>query len=89
MNLHFLNMETGYCYGVYPDNFGSVRYYNPSLSQGLSTGPLAEKYPEMSPYTYTAGNPVMLTDPDGEDPIFGKNSNILVMMVRITEISIW
>jgi hypothetical protein len=27
--------------------------------------PLADKYPSMSPYMYTAGNPVMLVDPDG------------------------
>ena len=42
-------------------------YYNPTLSQWLSTGPLAEKYPGISPYTYTADNPVMLTDPDGRE----------------------
>ncbi len=60
-----LDMETGYYYGVYPDNFGSARYYNPTLSQWLSTDPLAEKYPGMSPYTYTADNPVMLVDPTG------------------------
>jgi len=40
-------------------------YYNPRISQFYVTDPLAEKYPEMSPYTYTADNPVMLTDPDG------------------------
>jgi len=27
--------------------------------------PLADKYPSMSSYMYTAGNPVMLVDPDG------------------------
>ncbi len=27
--------------------------------------PLADKYPSMSPFMYTAGNPVMLVDPDG------------------------
>ena len=50
MNLYFLNTETGY----YPESFASFRYYNPSLSQGLSTDPLAEKYPGMSLYAYTA-----------------------------------
>ena len=48
---------------------GINRYYNPALSQWLSTGPLAEKYPGMSPYTYTADNPVMLTDPDGREGV--------------------
>ena len=65
MNLHFLNTETGY----YPESFASFRYYNPALSQWLSTDPLAEKYPGMSPYTHTADNPVMLTDPDGREVI--------------------
>jgi len=27
--------------------------------------PMADKYPSMSAYMYTAGNPVMLVDPDG------------------------
>ena len=52
---------------------GINRYYNPALSQWLSIGLLAEKYPGISPYTYTADNPVMLTDREGKDPMFGKN----------------
>jgi len=31
----------------------------------LSVDPLADKYSSMSSYMYTAGNPVMLVDPDG------------------------
>jgi RHS repeat-associated protein len=50
--------ETGY------DYFGA-RYYSSELSVWLSVDPLAGKYPSMSPYMYTAGNPVMLVDPDG------------------------
>ncbi len=41
-------------------NYHFTCYYNPTLSQGFSTDPLAEKYPGISPYTYTADNPVML-----------------------------
>jgi len=29
--------------------------------------PLADKYPNLSPYTYCAGNPVRLVEPDGRD----------------------
>jgi len=67
-----LDTETGlYYYGA--------RYYNPRISQFYATDPLAEKYPNFSPYTYTADNPVMLVDPDGRKIILGikarKNKN--------------
>jgi RHS repeat-associated protein len=52
------DLETGYQY------FGA-RYYSSELSVWLSVDPLADKYPSMSPFMYTAGNPVMLVDPDG------------------------
>ncbi len=47
------------------DYFGA-RYYSSDLSVWLSVDPLADKYPSLSPYMYTAGNPVMLVDPDGD-----------------------
>jgi len=50
--------EPGYAY------FGA-RYYSSGLSVWLSVDPLAGNYPSMSPYMYTAGNPIMLVDPDG------------------------
>ncbi len=59
-----LDEETGlYYYGA--------RYYNPRVSQWLSVDPLAEKYPNRSPYEYTFSNPVNFIDPTGmtgEDP---------------------
>jgi len=48
------------------------RYYNPRISQFYATDPLAEKYPNFSPYTYTADNPVMLVDPTGMKWKLGK-----------------
>ena len=60
-----LDTETGYYY------YGA-RYYNPRISQFYATDPLAEKYPNFSPYTYTADNPVMLVDPKG---MFFKRKN--------------
>ena len=60
-----LDTETGlYYYGA--------RYYDPKISLWLNVDPLAEKYPHVSPYTYTLNNPIMLVDPTGmesEDPI--------------------
>ena len=35
----------------------------------LSVDPMADKYPSMSPFMYTAGNPVMLIDPNGMETI--------------------
>jgi len=52
------DVETGYSY------FGA-RYYDSDLSIWLSVDPLADKYPSMSAYMYTAGNPVNIIDPDG------------------------
>ena len=53
--------ETGFSY------FGA-RYYDSDLMTGwLSVDPMADKYPNISPYAYCAWNPVKLVDPDGED----------------------
>ncbi|WP_304598490.1 RHS repeat-associated core domain-containing protein [Mesonia sp. K7] len=50
--------ETGnYYYGA--------RYYNPKWSIWLSVDPLAEKYPNWSPFVYVHNNPVNLIDPTG------------------------
>lgn len=45
-------------------DFGA-RPYSPSLSRWLTPDPLAEKYYDVSPYSYCAGDPVNLVDPDG------------------------
>ena len=47
--------------------FGA-RYYDCDLSGlFLSVDPMADKYPNISPYAYCAWNPVKLVDPDGRD----------------------
>ena len=86
-----LDSETGYSY------FGA-RYYDAELS-GLffSVDPMADKYPNISPYTYCAWNPVKLVDPDGEyiDDYFsvtGKylgSDNALTNNVRIISETTW
>ena len=56
-----LDEETGlYYYGA--------RYYSPRESIWLSADPLAEKYPNVSPYVYCLNNPTVLIDPDGMAP---------------------
>jgi RHS repeat-associated protein len=53
-----LDEETGlYYYGA--------RYYDPRLSILLSVDPLAEEFPDTSPYVYVSNNPLNLIDPTG------------------------
>ena len=60
--------ETGFSY------FGA-RYYDSDILTGwLSVDPLADKYPNLSPYAYCAWNPVKLVDPDGEEIILSKSA---------------
>jgi RHS repeat-associated protein len=54
--------ETGFSY------FGARYYDSDILTSWLSVDPMADKYPNISPYAYCAWNPVRLVDPDGEDP---------------------
>jgi RHS repeat-associated protein len=82
-NAKELDEDTGlYYYGA--------RYYNPRLSIWYGVDPLFEKYPEISPYVYTADNPVKYTDPDGKDFIlailgmFTKSRTVSKMEVRAT-----
>ncbi|SUB77361.1 RHS repeat-associated core domain-containing protein [Porphyromonas macacae] len=42
-------------------------HYDPALGCWTTVDPLAEKYYAISPYVYTAGNPVRFIDPDGRD----------------------
>ena len=60
-----LDTETNLTY------FGA-RYLDMKTSLWLNTDPLAEKYPETSPYTYTLNNPIKFIDPDGRDVIPSK-----------------
>ena len=52
--------ETGYSY------FGA-RYYMPELSIWSAVDPMADDYPDLSPYNYCENNPIMLVDPDGNN----------------------
>jgi serum amyloid A protein len=61
-NAKELDMETGnYYYGA--------RYYNPSISVWLSVDAMAGNAQNLplTPYHFSANNPVMIIDPDGND----------------------
>ena len=49
-----------------------ARNYDPALGRWMNVDPLAEKYPNMSPYIYCANNPVLYVDPDGREFVEGK-----------------
>ena len=53
-----LDEETGFYY------YGA-RYYDPRISIWQSVDPLAEKYPDYSPYVYCGNDPINNIDPDG------------------------
>ena len=63
-----LDEETGlYYYGA--------RYMQPVASVWYGTDPLAEKYPNVSPYCYTLSNPVRFIDPDGMETHVALNTD--------------
>ena len=53
--------ETGYGY------FGARYMDHELMTMWLSVDPMADKYPNISPYAYCAWNPVKLVDPDGRE----------------------
>jgi RHS repeat-associated protein len=55
------DMESGLHY------FGA-RYYLADIGMWLSTDPLADKYANVTPYSYCLSNPVNFTDPFGLEP---------------------
>jgi RHS repeat-associated protein len=70
------DLETGYSY------FGA-RYYDAGLSIWLSAcaersrsmDPMADKFPNESPYMYVSNNPILYIDPDGREKIYGFDRN--------------
>ena len=55
--------ESGFHY------YGARYYWSEVLTGWLSVDPMADKYPNTSPYAYCNWNPVAITDPDGMDGI--------------------
>ena len=53
--------ETGF------DYFGA-RYYLSPLARWLTVDPLADNYPNQSPYSFVLNHPINYRDPDGRDP---------------------
>jgi RHS repeat-associated protein len=60
--------ESGYGY------FGA-RYYDSDISIWIFVDPMSDKYPSLSPYCYTANNPIRLVDPNGTEIEVVANNN--------------
>ncbi|MCI7555814.1 MAG: hypothetical protein MST03_03345 [Bacteroidales bacterium] len=43
----------------------------------MSVDPLSDKYPGNTPYLYCNGNPIILVDPDGRNPIYDLDGNLI------------
>ena len=54
--------ESGFLY------YGARYYWSEVLTGWQSVDPMADKYPDISPYAYCVWNPVKLVDPDGNEP---------------------
>ena len=49
-------------------HYYGARYYDSEVLTGwLSVDPMADKYPNVSPYNYCVWNPIRIVDPDGRD----------------------
>ncbi|WP_430613559.1 RHS repeat-associated core domain-containing protein [Flavobacterium sp. JP2137] len=78
-NAKELDEKTGYYY------YGA-RYYDPRTSLFLSVDPLAEQFPNWTPYRYGFNNPIRYTDPTGmlEDD-YTVNKSGKIELVRKTD----
>ncbi|MCL6295529.1 DUF6443 domain-containing protein [Jejuia spongiicola] len=78
----FYNPALKYKFGgkEYQDELGldwydiTARNYDPALGRWMNLDPLAEKYHPLSPYNYTANNPILYLDPDGKEIIISGNT---------------
>ena len=55
-------------------DFGA-RFLDPVPGRFITLDPLAEKYYNLSPYAYCAGNPISFVDPDGRKVFFAPGSS--------------
>ncbi|MDR1349057.1 MAG: hypothetical protein LBJ63_11655 [Prevotellaceae bacterium] len=71
-----LNTKTGKIVEFLEEDTTEYAYQAEYSTRWLSPDPLAEKYPQLSPYVFCANNPLKYIDPDGRElKIWYKDSN--------------
>ena len=70
--------ETGYSY------FGARYMDHELMTMWLSVDPMADKYPNISPYVYCVWNPVRLVDPDRNDWYVPKGQSTPIVDKNVT-----
>ena len=69
-------------------DFGA-RQYSPTLSRWLVPDPMGEKYYDISPYAYCAGNPIRFIDEGGFDIVIGgKESSSITIRTDLISVSV-
>ncbi|HRY32699.1 MAG TPA: RHS repeat-associated core domain-containing protein [Bacteroidales bacterium] len=52
-----------------------ARYYDPKTSVFLRVDPMADKFPQTSPFSYCSNNPIIKIDPDGKEEEWVEGTN--------------
>ena len=69
--------------------FGA-RYYDPEMGRFLTTDRFADKYPSLTPYQYTANNPMLFIDVNGDSiNVTGQEQQAYIdMLMQLTGLTI-
>ena len=81
--------ESGFHY------YGARYYWSETLTGWLSVDPMADKYPNITPYNYCMWNPVKLVDPDGNNAmdnddivLNGTNNSSVIVKTDLVDITV-
>ena len=65
------------------DSITSTESSADDISKWLSVDPLADKYPNISPYAYCSWNPVKYVDPDGRIVVYNDETGDCESMIKV------